>query len=212
MTNETQTKDQTTGETAGETTGQTTGADAAERAPREGAQPPGPAARIAARMIEIDKADLKGLRRMDGHWPESQAAWRLMAENGLTGDSGAERTWAFIIHCIALMTPAVHGRAAHSSRQPVGRTLFLGNESRREAPLYGEPRLGQLLEARGGNFEDKMVHLARMLGHSGIRLDWDEMAQLIINERTDPRAVEASAARILRDYYRAAPRGRAASR
>ena len=204
MTTETQATDQATDQKP------ETGAP--ERAPRQEGQPTGPAARMAARLIEAEGPDMRGLRRMGQHLPESQAAWRLMAENGLTGDSGTERTWGFIIHCIALMTPAVYGRSAHSARIPVGRALFLGGESRREKPFYGENRLGQLVQARGRNLEEKLVQLVRMLGRNGARLDWDELAQLVIDERTDPRAAEAGFAKILRDYYRAAPRGRTSSR
>ena len=170
--------------------------------------PGDPAARIAAALIHIDKTDLQGLRRMGPHLPESPAAWRLLASHGLTGDDEEERTWGFIIHCMALMTPAVHGWHPHSARIPVGRALFLGGEPRRDMPFYGETRLKQLITARGQSFRDKVVHAVRMLARNGATLDWREMATLIINDVKDPRATDAGRRTLVRDYYRAAPKGR----
>ena len=170
--------------------------------------PGDPAARIAPRLLQIDRADLQGLRRMGPHLPESPAVWRLLASHGLTGNDEDETTWGFIIHCMALMTPAVHGRHPHSARTPVGRALFLGGETRRDIPFYSEARLGQLITARGRNFRDKVLHAVRMLARNGATLDWREMATLIINDVKDPRAMDAGRRALVRDYYRAAPRGR----
>ena len=170
--------------------------------------PGDPAARIAAGLIHMDKTDLQGLRRMGPHLPESPAAWRILASHGLTGDDEEETTWGFIIHCMALMTPAVYGRHPHSARIPVGRALFLGGEPRRDMPFYSENRLSQLITARGKSLRDKVLHAVRMLARNGATLDWREMATFIINDVKDPRAMDASRRALVREYYRAAPRGR----
>ena len=164
---------------------------------------------IAGQMARSDfrRGDLAELRRMDVDAPDPAAFWRLMAENELLGRGAVlESKWALILHGIALMTPTGNEdnarRSAHDGHTPVGRALFLGNETTRQTGFYSESRLNRLLTARGPILRTLLARMFRMLAAAGVSFNWREMAQFILsNDNYDEDAAELSRRRIARNYY-----------
>ena len=166
---------------------------------------------LAAQIAETGRnrrEDLAGLKRMDPDEPDAAAYWRLMAHNELlNGDEAFERKWALIIHGIALMTPTNRSnnnpRTAHDGHMPVGRALFLGDETREMYGFYREVRLNQTLTARGPMLRNLLTRMFRMLGTAGVTFNWREMARFILNEDHDEEAAEQDRRQIAQDYYQA---------
>jgi CRISPR system Cascade subunit CasB len=163
---------------------------------------------IAGQMARSDfrRGDLAELRRMDVDAPDPAAFWRLMAENELLGRGAVlESKWALILHGIALMTPTGNEdnarRSAHDGHTPVGRALFLGNETTRQTGFYSESRLNRLLTARGPMLRTLLTRLFRMMASAGQSFDWYQMTGLILNDGHDEERADDVRRRIARDYY-----------
>ncbi len=163
---------------------------------------------IAGQMARsgFRRGDLAELRRMDVDAPGPAVFWRLMAENELLGRGTVlESKWALILHGIALMTPTGGednaSRSAHNGLMPVGRALFLGDETTRQTAFYSESRLNRLLTARGPILRTLLARMFRMLAAAGVSFNWREMAQFILNDNYDEDAAEMSRRRIARNYY-----------
>lgn len=157
---------------------------------------------------DYPRGELAELRRMDARVPGGTAYWRLMAQADLLGQGEIwERKWALIIQGIAIMTPTVGDeielRSAHAPRMPVGRALFLGQDTAPEQGYFSALRLNRLLIARGFMFHSLLTRMFRMMGTAGRSFDWGEMAVFILHEGwKEPRA-DACRRKIARAYYRA---------
>ena len=163
---------------------------------------------IAGQLARGDfrRGDLAELRRMDVDAPGPAVFWRLMAENELLGRGTIlESKWALILYGLALMTPTRSedntSRSAHDGHMSVGRALFLGSETIRQAGFYSESRLNRLLTARGPILRTLLARMFRTLAAAGVSFNWREMAQFILNDNYDEDAAEMSRRRIARDYY-----------
>ena len=156
-------------------------------------------------ISDLASGDLAELRRMDPDTPDATAFWRLMARYQLLDNPALENKWALILHGIALMTPTGGednaSRSAHDGHTPIGRALFLGNETTRQTAFYSESRLNRLLTARGPILRTLLARMFRMLAAAGVSFNWREMAQFILNDNYDEDAAELSRRRIARDYY-----------
>lgn len=156
----------------------------------------------------FQRGDLAQLRRMDPDAPDVAAYWRLMAERGLLGNFAWEAKWALILHGIALMTRTAGseaaGRSAHDRYMPVGRALFLGDDSgRRDSGYYSESRLNRLLTARGPMLRMLLARMFRMMAAANQPFNWSEMARFILYEGYDEELSEQGRRRIAREYYQA---------
>ena len=161
-----------------------------------------------AQLAENRRGELAELRRMDPDEPDAAVFWRAMGQHDLLNSGEVvERKWGLILHGIALMTPTnsvgENPRTAHDGRMPVGRALFLGDESRRDSGFYSETRLNRLLTARGPMLRTLLARMFRMLASSDVSFNWREMAQFILNEGYNDEATELGRRRIAREYYQA---------
>lgn len=169
---------------------------------------------------QYPRGELAELRRMDARVPGGAAYWRLMAQADLLGQGESwERKWALIIQGVAIMTSTVGDeielRSAHDPRMPVGRALFLGQDTAPEQGYFSALRLNRLLTARGFMFHSLLTRMFRMMGTSG-SFDWGEMAVFILYEGWKENRAHACRRKIARAYYRAeaatfAPRNREAA-
>lgn len=159
---------------------------------------------------DLPRGDLAALRRMDPDAPDAATFWRLMAAQDLLGSPSLERKWALVLHGIALMTSTavqdVASRSAHDAAAPVGRVLFHGDDPSKDTGFYSETRLNRLLTARGPMLRTLLARLFRMLGSAGLRFNWYQMTQLILNDGFDEDRAESARRSIARDYYWAADR------
>lgn len=153
------------------------------------------------------RGDLAALRRINPDGPDAAVFWRLMSRHNLLGSPDVERRWALILHGIALMTRTAgaepSSRTAHDRNVPVGKALFQGGEPERIRPFYSESRLNRLLTARGSVRRALLARTFRMLGSAGQRIDWREMACLILNDGNNAAGFEDARRRIARAYYSA---------
>ena len=161
-----------------------------------------------AGLVHRRRGDLADLRRMDPEHVDAAVFWRILARHdmpNLTEDW--ERKWALIVHGIALMTPTNvpenSRKTAHKADTPVGRALYLGPDSRRDAGFYSESRLNRLLTARGQMQQVLLARLFRMLAKQDCAFNWREMAWFILNEGHSEDAAERARMQIAREYYRA---------
>ena len=148
---------------------------------------------------EMATGDRANLRRMDPANPDCVAFWKLMSQRGMPTNASVAK-WALIIHGIALMAHKT-GRAHHPG-MPVGRTLYLGPDSRRDAAFYSESRLSRLLTARGQMLQELLARLFRMLATQGCAFNWREMAWFILNDGQNGEEAEKARMQIAREYYR----------
>ena len=166
-----------------------------------------------ARLAEGQRGEIAALRRMDPDKHDAPVFWRLLAGHNLLGSPTLEDKWALILHGIALMTPTSSGhgvaRKAHDGTMPVGKSLFLGGETQRNAAFYSEARLNRLLTARGAMLRVLLSRMFRMLANAGVPFDWREMATFILNDGYDEVAAERARHRIARSYYQAERRNTA---
>lgn len=161
-----------------------------------------------AGLVHRRRGDLADLRRMDPEHVDAAVFWRILARHdmpNLTEDW--ERKWALIVHGIALMTPTnvpeSSRKTANKSDTPVGRALYLGPDSRRDAGFYSESRLSRLLTARGQMQQALLARLFRMLAEEDCAFNWRQMAWFILNEGHSEDAAERARMQIAREYYRA---------
>lgn len=178
------------------------------------------AVRFAGRLSRPDflRGDLAELRRMNPDEPDAAVFWQLLSRYDLLGSPAMESRWGLVLHGIALMTPTA-GRempansdgyrpSAHNPTVPVGQALYQGGDPNRgERPFYSETRLNRLLTARDEMFRALAARAFRMLGRVGQPFNWQDMANLILNEGRDDPAAERIRRRIARSYYQAQRRG-----
>ena len=161
-----------------------------------------------AGLVHRRRGDLADLRRMDPEHVDAAVFWRILARHDLPNlTEDWERKWVLIVHGIALMTPTnvpeSSRKTANKSDTPVGRALYLGPDSRRDAGFYSESRLNRLLTARGQMQQVLLARLFRMLANKDCAFDWREMAWFILNEGHSEDAAERARMKIAREYYRA---------
>ncbi len=160
-------------------------------------------------LEHFQRGDLAELRRIDPDTDAPAVLWRLLASRDLLDNSNraVERKWALILHGIALMTRTagadLASRSAHSPGMPVGRALYLGNESARQTGFYSEMRFNRLLNAREDMLRVLLARMFRMAASAGVTFNWWEMANFIRNADYNEEAAEASRRRLARDYYQA---------
>ena len=162
-------------------------------------RPPGPqhntASAIAAELASpaFPRGDLASLRRMNPDVPgRAPALLKLLARhypNALAGPPESLRRWSLVLHGMALMAPD-----CHRSPRPVGEALFAAN--------YAESRLARLLSARGDQFRALVPRLCRHLKAKDQRLNWQELAMLVMAEGRDESRAEECRLRIASAYYR----------
>ena len=159
------------------------------------------------------KRDTSELMRMDS--PEKPAPgcfYKLTRDVELDQEDQEhqehQNRWRTILHGIAVMTPRnpIRNPMAHNGLMPVGRALYLGYEEYREAPLYSETRLNQLLIATGPSLRSKINHTCRVMAQNHIQFNWREMASLILSDGADQETSEKVRRKIARDYYQASRR------
>lgn len=139
------------------------------------------------------RGELAALRRMDPDAPGSTPAFlKLLARHHPTVLGAAPdhlRRWALVLHGMALMAPD-----HHRTGEPVGSALF--------AAGYAEPRLARLLGARGAQFRALVPRLCRHLKSKDRKLDWRELAELVLTEERDEERAERCRLAVARAYYR----------
>ena len=169
------------------------------------------------------RGDLAELRRMKPEEPDAAIFWSLLASHGLLEGpdiSGREleRKWALILHGIALMTPTVEANSdsdrsrssAHDPTVPVGLALFQGGDGNRTRAFYSESRLNRLLTARSPMLHTLLARTFRMLG-TDQAFNWQQMAQLILDEGFREERAERVRHQIARAYYQAERRSNPAT-
>ncbi len=165
-------------------------------------------ARHISGFAEHQRGNLAELRRMNPDIADTAAMWRVLARHDVRTNGGEhDLQWALIVHGLALMTPTQQGRGtraySHDRTIPVGRALYLGNETSRSSALYSEQRLSRLLTARGPMLRSLLARLFRMCAPHSVSFDWREMARFILADGVDDAKAEDCRRRIAREYYRA---------
>ncbi|QPC44969.1 type I-E CRISPR-associated protein Cse2/CasB [Kaustia mangrovi] len=166
---------------------------------------------LAREIAGLAPGPLAQLRRGALREAGSAAFWTLYVHNDLAALGGGEEGWATVMQGMAIMTPT--GRSArklpaHDRTRPPGRQLASGGDpdwwsGRGEGhPAFSELRLARLLNARGAVRRDLALRACRMLASREARIDWRQMARLILY------ANEETTRRIAHDFYAALDRKR----
>lgn len=169
-------------------------------------------AALAADIARLDPGPLAQLRRGALHGAGAPAFWMLLARHRLTAVRTSLDDWAAVMQGMAVMTPRGNDRqkaSPHHPGNPLGRMLATGGDPEwgrgREARAeFSELRLARLLEAGGPARRDLALRACRMLGRHGTRIDWAEMARLILFADRSGQV----ARRVARSYYDALERQR----
>lgn len=170
--------------------------------------------RTARRIAEIARSkptELSELRRMDPDEPYGPVFDRLTAQERIMPRGEDKARWGLIIHGMALMTPSGTGggsQGAHRARRSVGRALYLGGGNQRATPFYSEQNMTHLLSEKGQASRTRLQRVFRVLASDQAKLDWREMAKLILNDGTDEEGAEETRRRIAEDYFTAQRRAR----
>ena len=142
----------------------------------------------------LSRGDTAPLRRMDPEHPHEPAFILFMLEAGApeswTWELEDARSWALIVHAMALMAPHHHDRGTS-----VGAALHRAGVS--------DQRVARLLAARGVQFRKQMGRLVRRLAQAVQPVNWLELADLITAEAGDADRLDRLRLRIARDYYSA---------
>jgi hypothetical protein len=85
----------------------------------------------------------------------------------------------------------------HHRGEPVGRALFGPGQT----AIYAESRLARLLGARGQQFRALVPRLCRHVKSRDQRLDWSELALLVLDEGRNEERAERRRLGIARAYY-----------
>ena len=135
------------------------------------------------------------LRRMRPEDPPPAVFWQLVADHlephlpagdGPSRD-GAERRWMVILRAMA------ESAGRHDRGRPLGRALA---EAR-----VAEPRLYQLLRARGDALVDQLRMALHPVASRGLAFDQADVAWLVLTEGTE--GGEAVRRRMARNYFQA---------
>ncbi|MBN1880442.1 type I-E CRISPR-associated protein Cse2/CasB [bacterium] len=128
--------------------------------------------------VQLDKVLTPGalaeLRRITPEDPWCPAVWRLLADQRfdhfLSGNDAharqSEKTWAFIIHVMALTT------GLHDRSTPIGKVLANSG--------FSEIRLNRLLKAQDSQLFEQVSSVARFLKSKGERFDTSDLAALLL--------------------------------
>jgi CRISPR type I-E-associated protein CasB/Cse2 len=133
--------------------------------------------------------DRAELRRLEPDDFNRTAFWRLLVGHvpeDLRSTEAAEARWAMLLHGMALMAPQ-----HHRSGRSVGRALA-------EAGLP-EPRLEQLVRARGPQQWPALRRLCQFLAARAAPIDWADFSTFILADNEDK--AEEQRRRLARDYY-----------
>lgn len=142
----------------------------------------------------LDPGDVAALRRLGTGDPGGPAFWKLVATHleprlpraGEARDAG-ERAWAVIL-CGMALTAGLNRRGMRSG-------------SALAAAGVAEGRFTRLLRAEGPRLADEIRAAARQLASSGTRVNWTELARLVL--ASGGPGVEPARRALARDYYRA---------
>lgn len=149
----------------------------------------------------LTRSDTAPLRRMDPEHPYEPAFILLVLEAGVpetwTESLKGARSWALIVHAMALMAPNHHSGAAS-----FGLALHEAEVS--------ELRVARLLAAREVQFRKQILRLARRLAQAGQPVNWFALAGLITAEALDRNQLDDLRLRVARDYYKAQFKARSA--
>jgi CRISPR type I-E-associated protein CasB/Cse2 len=139
---------------------------------------------------KFPKGDLAELRRLRPETPPP-AYWRLLFDRvpeDWRREERQERAWAIVMSGMAVMAPRVH-----ASSTPLGRVMA------RIGGSTAESRLWQLLRVRGEPLEDHIRILARFLAAKEERIDWADLARLLLIADEGKR--DAVCRKLARDFY-----------
>ena len=153
------------------------------------------------------------LRRMDTGNPESPAFNAIVKRYQLDLDpDGARARWAYIIKCLAVVTPSTSDdspnqpETAHNPLLPIGRALHNGRDTNRTHPFYSEAKLQTLLNSSEHLLMLQLHNAVTLLAKNGISIDWREIIALVLAQGTNQSTAEAVKNAIATDYYRARSR------
>lgn len=139
---------------------------------------------------KFPKGDLAELRRLRPETPPP-AYWRLLFDRvpeDWRREEWQERAWTIVMSGMAIMAPRGHATSA-----PLGRVMA------RIGGSTAESRLWQLLRVRGEQLEDHIRMLARFLASKEERIDWADLARLLLTADEDKR--DAVCRKLARDFY-----------
>lgn len=125
----------------------------------------------AAAIRRLDPGGLADLRRMSEE-RIAPAFWRLAAQHPHTiGRADQEHAWLAILRIVAILTPTGDPDARptlHDHRQHLGKVLCDGGDPSWDGrkPALSEPRLAQLLSARGNQRAVLLTRAARAIVRS----------------------------------------------
>ena len=202
--------EQRTQRTAEEADG--TGEDQTEEIPRD--EHDDRIVRTAQRIAQLARStpkDLNELRRMDPQEPHGPVFTKLITQEQIMPRGEDEAKWGLIIHGMAVMTPVGSSKkpyGPHAGRQPVGRTLYLGGKDRRTSAFYSEQDMNHLLMEKGQASRTRLQRVFKVLGWNDAKIDWREMANLILADGTDEENAQEARRRIAQDYFNAQRRNR----
>lgn len=157
---------------------------------------------LAKDVARLDSGALAALRRGALVGAGAPAFWTLLARHDLSAVRRDIDGWAAVMQGMALMTPRGRDQnrpPAHDPRMPLGRALANGGTTEREGPssppLFSELRLARLMASKGMIRQDLALRACRMFASHEVRINWSQMARLILD------GDEYTARRIARDYY-----------
>lgn len=167
---------------------------------------------LAADIARLDPGPLAQLRRGALQGAGAPAFWTLLARHGLAPIEGSLEGWAAVMQGIAIMTPRGRDRpraSPHDRSAPLGRQLATGGDpdwgkSGEPRAAFSELRLARLLEAGGAARRDLALRACRMLARHEARVDWRQMARLILF----PDGSERTARQVARSFYETLDRQR----
>lgn len=156
------------------------------------------AAGIAGAIARLDPGPAAQLRRGPLAEVGAPAFWLLLSRFDLMTFARDLEGWAAVLQGMAILTSKGRDRgkpSAHDPAMPVGRALSEAG--------FSELRLLRLLSAPGETRRDLALRACRMLARKSARIDWRQMARLILF------GDQATSRRIAEHYYstldRAAP-------
>lgn len=140
---------------------------------------------------EFPSGDLAELRRLKPEEPACAAYWRLLTRyvpRSWRRDLQAERDWAVLLQCMAIMAPRIHQQGTS-----LGRALaLLGRDSL-------EPRFLRLLRSRGRQFREQLRVICRLLASQAQAVDWIPLGYLLLNRKSNLQ--ESIRRHLARDFY-----------
>ncbi len=150
---------------------------------------------LASAIARLDPGPAAQLRRGPFAEAGAPAFWRLLTRCELDRLAADPEGWAAVIQGMAILTPRGGDRArpsAHDPATPAGRALA--------AAGFSELRLARLLSTPGATRRDLAHRACRMLARYGARIDWRQMARLILF------GDQGTLRRVAADYYTALDR------